>query len=535
MKYSLKLLSEKLRESGGSFFGEAERAKRDLLRAASMMELKMSPSLIEYADTLLFLAAYCGEASTVAMVKKEMKRLADFLRINKKKVQTVIKNTGLPFGEIETKFSHEFLHWIKTNKDLELHLHEVGETGVKLNDVARMKLPSSEREVTSASYSQDELLEVLLIPGKQKLNFILNLFDEFGDQPLVKDYLFEALDVFVNVQPKSHVISRLYNKLNFRSDFYHQEILKKFDHLLLLNTALPEPKKFNGAEKRQCIDAILNSMLLAVRETDPATFMDENSLRLYELERGISIAIYGMTSARQLPYESYVGFTLFKNGYPAAYGGGWVFGTRSLFGINIFEAFRGGESGYIMCQLLRVYRQAFGVEYFEVEPYQYGADNPDGIKSGAFWFYYRYGFRPLDKALHKLADTEYEKIRSKKGYRSSERTLIRFTESNIALNLGKGIPMAVADFTKKITTLIAKKYKGERSEALRVCKQRLLSKFADMKIEVPSHNIVFDEIALFTEAFNIQDKTKLTLLAEMIASKPIDLYRYQSLLLAFFA
>ena len=119
-------------------------------------------------------------------------------------------------------------------------------------------------------------------------------------------------------------------------------------------------------------------MVLTGRETDTSTYMDENSFRLFELERGISVAIYGMTPERQLPLESYVGYTLFKNGFPAAYGGAWVFGERSLFGINVFEQFRGGESGFILCQLLRVYRQAFNVNYFEVEPYQFGLDNPEG-------------------------------------------------------------------------------------------------------------------------------------------------------------
>ena len=64
--------------------------------------------------------------------------------------------------------------------------------------------------------------------------------------------------------------------------------------------------------------------------------------------------------------------------------------------MNIFEPYRGGESGFMMCQVLRVYRQRFGVRFFEVDATQFGLDNPDGIASGAFWFYYRHGFRPLD-------------------------------------------------------------------------------------------------------------------------------------------
>lgn len=96
--------------------------------------------------------------------------------------------------------------------------------------------------------------------------------------------------------------------------------------------------------------------------------MDERSFSLYELERGVTVAIYGMIPERQLPLESYVGFTLFKNGLPAAYGGAWIFGEYANFGINIFESFRGGESGYMMCQLLRVYKQVFNISFLKSKP-----------------------------------------------------------------------------------------------------------------------------------------------------------------------
>ena len=116
----------------------------------------------------------------------------------------------------------------------------------------------------------------------------------------------------------------------------------------------------------------------------------------------------------------------------------------------------------LMCQLLRVYRMAFGVDYFEVEPYQYGRDNPDGIKSGAFWFYHRFGFQPVDKELNLLAQKEAEKIKSKKGYRSSEQVLHRFTESNIALHLSGNKPIRINDIAPKITAMISKRFHASR-------------------------------------------------------------------------
>jgi hypothetical protein len=231
--------------------------------------------------------------------------------------------------------------------------------------------------------------------------------------------------------------------------------------------------------------------------------------------------------------ESYAGYTLFKNGYPAAYGGAWVHGRKALFGINIFEQFRGGESGFLFIQLLRVYRQAFGVDYFEVEPYQYGLDNPEGIESGAFWFYYRYGFRPLDKQLNKIAEDEYSKIKSKKGYRTAAKTLVRFTESNIALNLGTKVPEGVHELRERITKYIASNYNSNRTEAVSDSLSWFRDKANFIRMCSKYEEAVLRDIALMAKTLNVQSEAKFELLKEMIPAKPTDMYTFQELLVEF--
>ena len=302
----------------------------------------------------------------------------------------------------------------------------------------------------------------------------------------------------------------------------------------LLQKALPMLKKPDLMYKRTCIKVIKNSMALTARETDPVTYMDENSFRIYELERGISVAIYGMIPERQLPYESYVGFTLFKNGFPCSYGGAWVFGQRARFGMNILESFRGGESGYVMCQLLRVYKQVFSISCFEIEPYQYGLDNPDGIKSGAFWFYYRFGFRPLDKVLRKLAETEQHKIKTRKNYRSSEKILLQFTESNLELNTGNANLPQVTDIIEKIKKLITHTYKNNAALAETEAIESFLQQTSFALPKKETERKILTEFALWAKAMNMDNREKLRLLAEAVRLKANNLYRYQKQLIEFF-
>ncbi|MBK7965160.1 MAG: hypothetical protein IPK10_07600 [Bacteroidetes bacterium] len=99
---------------------------------------------------------------------------------------------------------------------------------------------------------------------------------------------------------------------------------------------------------------------------------------------------------------------------PYAYGGTWLLGSMAKIGLNIFPSYRGGESTWFFAQLMRVYSQEFNPDYFIAEPYQVGRGNPEGIASGAFWFYYKLGYRPLSKLHQTLATKEFAKLKSGK-------------------------------------------------------------------------------------------------------------------------
>ena len=79
-----------------------------------------------------------------------------------------------------------------------------------------------------------------------------------------------------------------------------------------------------------------------------------------------------------------------------AYGGGWCLFETLEFGFNVFESFRQGESAFILGQVLRAYHHVFSMRTVVVDPYQLGADNLEALRSGAFYFYHRLGFRPRD-------------------------------------------------------------------------------------------------------------------------------------------
>ena len=504
--------------------------KKDLLKKVSKIKIPVHKSISDYQHLLLFLAAHPFEEKFDSLVKSEIERLAISIRKISKKDKDKFDNSGLPFTNTQASFTHDLLKILDSKKELNLSYHSSEEENIELNSILSFTLPDIEKDHTSAGMNQEDLWETLGVKEKDRLSFLLGELDKLNETPFIKDYLLDKFNLFVNIEPTDKKYSKLYNHIGVNKKYFHSDILKRFDHVQLLNTPLPDPKKLSEIEMDRMIEVMQTSLYLLERETDPCTFIDPNSLRYYELERGISVAIFGMIPERQMSMESYVGYTLFKNGYPAAYGGGWIYGTRSLFGINIFEQFRGGESGYILIQLLRTYKQAFHLDYFEVEPYQYGLDNPEGIESGAFWFYYRYGFRPLDKTLNKLANSEFEKIKTKKNYRSSKTTLTKFTDSNIGWQLGESIPPKVTDLRAKIAKMIAQKFDNNRSKSIEYCVKELRSKIEIKKDLNKFEEVVLKDLALALEALQLNNIDKLNLIGKMIESKPVDLFQYNLLL-----
>ena len=114
---------------------------------------------------------------------------------------------------------------------------------------------------------------------------------------------------------------------------------------------------------------------------------------------GLRIALIGILPKFRLAYEGYYAYLALKNGVPVGYGGGWqLFGTLEV-GVNVFESFRRGESAFIVSQVFRAYHQAFGMRTVLVDPYQIGHDNPEALRSGAFYFYHHLGFRPWIPAV----------------------------------------------------------------------------------------------------------------------------------------
>lgn len=514
--------------------GSAE-IKKQLLKECSSIKLNNSKQIELYHNCLLFLLGYSENEELFLLAQKEMSRLSEAVKNLPPPKKENLDRSGIAFTEIQGAYSFTLIKWLLKEFPGQISLHSFDDVAIHPREIFKNVLSEMEFELAS-----DEKLNPLKwlekASGSKKkteiLNWLIHHFEELNASDLIKDQLFESLKLFINIAPKEKEFSKSFGNILQHKNFYHGKgLLKKFDERELIHKKLPAPKKLSLVEKKKIIDASRVALCLLNRETDPITYCNEDGLLFYELEHGLSITLFSMLPERCLPMESYIGFMMFKNGYPMSYGGAWVFGKRSLIGINIFESFRGGESAFVFAQLLRTYKQSCGADYFEVEPYQFGKGNPEGIKSGAFWFYYRFGFRPIDKTLNELSEKESAKIQSDKTYRSSYETLKKFTQSNLAVHFNdKEIRMNPSVISKFISNKIATVYKGDRAAAEKFCLKILRTK---LKLDVYKANKqtitginklgFFVGFCLDIEKLKASEKTKLK---EWVIEKGNSEYKY---------
>jgi hypothetical protein len=179
---------------------------------------------------------------------------------------------------------------------------------------------------------------------------------------------------------------------------------------------------------QRLIDLAQEAMVTRARDLDAFAYGDPRDVRVVDDGDGLRWALIGTTPERRPVLRATYGQLALRNGVPIAYAeSDMLFGCADL-AYNTFETFRGGESAFVFARLLAMLRQLFGAQSFTFEPYQLGRENNEALASGAWWFYYKLGFRPRSVAIRALVRTELARIRRDPAYRSAKRTLARLAE-----------------------------------------------------------------------------------------------------------
>jgi hypothetical protein len=463
---------------------EGIRAKNECLNQLVSCGRFSPAGIRDYQQCLLFLRAYPDSPAQYRLAGQELKRVGEWVAHAIRRSERwarAFAGTGFPASMHIGSFSLAMNRWLLEAYPASARLHSSGAGNETSAACLRALLPRAEYEkITRGKGGLLPRIRALKPRGYPALQWLLEQLERSGLSPTLQDGLFQELDTYVQWEFDPDAIHACSLYWEESKPVCNRNWKKVVNLKQAVKKSIPAPAPLSP-EKRNRLTGLARACLAMLhRETDPFTYADPEQLEYVSLDRGIDMALYYMKAERRYSLESYVGYLAFKNGHPVAYGGGWLWGTRCQFGINLLPAFRGGESAFVLSQLLRLYLQRFGATCFVITPYQFGQDNPEALKTGAFWFYYKQGFRPEEKVLAELAAAEWAKIQAGNGYRSPLTVLKKLATGPLRLDLQPGIehPPDAAELSALITGFINRQFQGNRQQAVRFCQAktcRLLS------------------------------------------------------------
>lgn len=455
---------------------EGAAQQRHLMAALAALPLGTPKQVVAYHDALLFILAHPVNAELVNAAQGELDRVVDHVaKRSNGRTAHEFQNSGIAGSVIRSTFSLSLNGWLihRFAEQVELWAEGLEQDRV-VNTLNHMLDPVEYEMLHAGKMEWDHWSSTLVGKGASRHHikkWIVETTQRLPGSTALREYVFSQFALTTQWKSATDAPSMSAGRAPFSSVYLHTHGVNK---RMTLDEAfaLPPPREISLSSKqqREICDLAKGVLCFQLRETDPVTHAAVTETTYFEMGRGLTIALYAMKPDMKMALQSYIGFMAFKNGIPCAYGGGWLLNDDSGFGVNIFPPFRGGESAVIVCQLLRLYRHVFNVETFNVDPYQIGYGNPDGITSGAFWFYYRLGFRPVERHFLKLATDEARAMKEDRTYRTAPSVLKILAESTMRWtnrHAKRDAPITADAMGDVVSAFVNSQFDGDRQAALR--------------------------------------------------------------------
>jgi hypothetical protein len=271
------------------------------------------------------------------------------------------------------------------------------------------------------------------------LSWLVSRFEKLDVSERERAFHFNSLKVWLRWEFRNDNHSRTRMKRPVSKVFYHDAPLIERREVSL-ERELKEPpmtvERLSRGEGRALLDMGRTTMATRYRELHGFTYGDAGTVVRADAGRGVELFAWGVPSAWRLPTLGYTAALILKNGVPHGYAEALSLFERAETGLNLFYTFRDGESAWIYARVLRLFEQRLGVTVFSIDPYQLGFHNEEGIESGAYWFYRKLGFRPIEPELFKLVMSEEKRIARRKGYRTPAASLRRLASGHVIYEQG---------------------------------------------------------------------------------------------------
>ena len=431
---------KRLYQIRNQYGAEAMREKLALLDRIPRLSIRAATDLRRLHLTLCFMRAFPDAAPVHAQAVALLEAFATLVGGLGDAQRSRMADSGIAGTDVHYNFSYEVAAWMAQRFPGIAAIDWDAEFDTaRLDELLEKLLQHAETDYFDSGRASTEDWVGLSAEHQRGSDFDW-LMSEIADRPRDACYwtaLYNAADLPLCCELGDSRISRTRNvypvdTIYFRHDTMRSRVRRPKPEIAKPVRTICRLGKRDGT---RLIDVAMSSLAVRHRETIHFNHANPDEVYLAYVGKGVVIAVTGLRSAQRYPLECTMGFLILSNGVPIGYGGSSIFFRQANTGINIFEEYRGSEAAWLWVQVMRVFHTLARCTRFIANPYQFGSENSEALKSGAFWFYYRLGYRPVDAAVRELAASEYARLCDARGYHTPLAVLRRLATCDMHLTL----------------------------------------------------------------------------------------------------
>ncbi len=436
-------LLNQLDELKNQFTPAITRRVERLVEQLARKKFNDTDSLIRYHEILLFLCAYPRSAAMVRTTESELRGFSSRVSyLFEKEIEiSPLQHpevSGIAGTSVTDTFGFYIVRWLFEQFPSQVAIDwDWFEDENRLAETWPRFMPLLDEDAAVEANVPYRKWLAAARKGRSEIAWLVDRFNELPKPDKERAEIYDSQKIYVCWKPRFNV-SRTGMRVPVGKPFYHDgPLIQRREIDLRKELAEPSPslQKLSPAQGENALDMARAASTIRYRELYGFTHGDPKYVYRADLGRGVEIFLSGLPVERRLPLRACHSAMIYKNSVPIGYFEGLSLFERMESGFNLYYTFRDGETAWLYARTLNVFHHFTGVRAFSLDPYQIGYENEEGIESGAFWFYRKLGFRPTRKDVLQLALKEEEKIRTRKGYRTSPATLRKLAASPMIFEL----------------------------------------------------------------------------------------------------
>ena len=472
-------LLRRLEASRDDYSPGAAARKVGLLRALARARLPTPAAVLRLHEHLCFLRAYPDDRRLLSAAGSLLKSFS--ARPDLRRYRAALAGSGIAGTDLPDRFFWPMARWLAARWPAQLEIDWGNADEESLAKALPLLATPAEaawlRVLTPGARAAIERMRGRTSSGA----FYVERVAAMPGDDFTREAFFDAIDLDLVLRAASGTPARTLARyraapISFRRSAPPRQ---RPDLRAQLAIAPRDVRYASPREAGELIDLSRATMATRGRDLDAFAYGNPADVRVVDDGDGLQWAVIGMAPERRAPVRAAYGYLMLRNGVPVGYGQTDTLFACTDIAFNAFPAFRGGEAAFLFARLLAMCKAVFGARSFTLEPYQLGHENHEGIESGAWWFYYKLGFRPRSGRARKLARTELARMQRDAGYRSPERVLERLAEDYLYFEPeGRRAPHwpGVAALGAKVAARLASLGGAEREAAVHMCMDRALKR-----------------------------------------------------------